>query len=140
MNQSQFSKLIAGLNLVVFERTKDTHFMPSFPLPNWAREVFPHLPHTQTVFDLATLDPFVENFLIDAKTFWHSTQNTHISSGIWTPTATHGNKIHLEMFAMHPDGCDVIVLKRTEKTDDKFATLLQRGREKSLQFESVNSG
>jgi len=135
MNQSQFSKLIAGLNLVVFERIQDTHFMPNFPLPNWALEVFPHLPHTQTVFDLATLDPFVENFLIDAKAFWNNTQNTHLASGIWTQTDTHRNEIHLEIFAMQPDGCDVIVFKQTEKADDKFATLLQRGREKSLQFE-----
>ncbi len=86
---------------------------------------------------LAELFPYIEVFLIEAQHLWHSDRFTKTSSNVWTEFDAWGNEYFLQAFAVNLNGADYILISPTDMSIEERQTLIQKAREKSLDYERL---
>tara|TARA_R110002072_G_C7975336_1_gene535319 strand:+ start:9009 stop:11198 length:2190 start_codon:yes stop_codon:yes gene_type:complete len=83
--------------------------------------------------------PFIENFLIDAKDIWNSSNQQTIRSGIWTELDQKNNEYQLEARACCIQGEAVLLIENHTPTFFKYQGVYQKARDIALLNEKLIS-
>jgi signal transduction histidine kinase len=125
---SIIDELFAALNVVVLERVENTAFKLVGIPPSWFVQFYADT-DLQQQFIPGQKFPVLENFLIDAETFWQENETGRIKSGIWTETDLLGEEFYLEASAICLNDKKILLIASNYK-EQQF--LLQKARENSL--------
>jgi hypothetical protein len=127
--------ILAGLELVVFERLPDGVFLrvaPGRP-PEWfSRLLVDGAPDAQTT--LAAAFPFLERFLPEAEAAWRHGDLRRMRSDPFTVTDPAGTEIGLLASAIAVGNRRFLVLEKSADVDER-QRMLQRAREDALAHE-----
>src|SRR6202021_878347 len=81
--------------------------------------------------------PFLENFLIDAESFWSSQTQGRIESGMWTEKTASGREISLDAAALWLDGKRILLVRNPQSKYAADARVLQTARDSLLEHERL---
>ncbi len=138
MNELIISELFAALDIVAMERLNDGFFKIIGNVPDWFINFYP-----EVVLKADKLLPgqkflFLENFLIDAESFWLTNCTGKIRSGAWNEVNISENECYLEASAVCLGDKKILLISLGEIADSQEKNLLlQKGREISLSYQSL---
>jgi hypothetical protein len=78
-----FADLLAALDIVVMERLSAGIFRLCGPAPAWFRCFYPEATSGQEDLRPGDVFLFLDNFLVDAESFWLAHRTGQLSSGAW---------------------------------------------------------
>ena len=125
--ESITDELFAALNVVVLERMENAAFKLVGTAPSWFVQFYPDTNLQQLM--PGQKFPVLENFLIDAETFWQENETGRIKSGIWAETDLLGEEFYLEASAVCLNEKKILLIASNYK-EQQF--LLQKARENNL--------
>jgi len=131
MNDSLLSDLLAALGVAVLQRTDGGAFRAEERQPDWFRQLFPEANATGA-FRPASIFHFLEHFLEEAELFWKSEQNGRITSGPWHEAERLPAGQYLEASALRVGNYQLLLLELSSVSYVEKQSLIQIGREKSL--------
>ena len=128
-------KILLSLDVATMERVDSSSFRLLGDPPEWFREICPGaiLGRVWPVEQFS----FLEDFLINAESFWQNGSEGRLKSGAWTDVDSAGREIHLEASAMCLDGRKILIIEPLRFEFDQIQMLAQRAREKSLDYERL---
>jgi diguanylate cyclase (GGDEF)-like protein len=130
-----FSDLLEMMGFLVMERLDAARFQIFGRIPEWFNQLFDmELSHEATLA-LEELSPFVENFATIAEQFWSESASGTLKSGPWTHIDQSGVERHLELSAVNLGGRKIMLVQLLGEDYHKKKDLLQRFREKGLDYE-----
>jgi len=137
MADTLLAHLTNALDLAVFRGQRGGALLPCSPLPHWYhRLVCPtdHLPDE-------AMSPFLEYFLAEADDFWHRCAQgedpQELDSGVWTEVDEAHREHHLKASAHWQGGQPLLLIQRAERQLEEQRSILQKARERSLEYESL---
>lgn len=86
---------------------------------------------------LAEASPFLENFLVDADSFWNSNRPGTVDSGIWTERGPGSSETQLEATALRLEGKPVLVIRNLAATYADRQRVFQTARDSLLDHERL---
>jgi len=124
------------VDCAVFIRTRCNHFVLEGGGGNWLSILLPNA-NTKIAFDITQNSLFLDDFLIDAESFWLTQQNSkQVKSGIWTEESN--NKcLYLEAFASKFENNCYLIIKNAEQSFFERRETLQVARELSISNDSM---
>lgn len=125
------------LETTVLARTPSGAFRLVGAPPAWLLRFIGTAPGTEADLDLAAASPFLDNFLIDAETFWARRHEGQLSSGPWTEVAPDGVEWTLEATALWLHQQALLLLHAPRFDLSVAQRLLQQGREQRLDYERL---
>ncbi len=132
MPQSIMADLFAALGMLVVERLPDNSLQVLGTLPDWLARVYPDISFAAGRLVLGNESPFLENFLIDAETFWQAQSPGVLRSGIWTETNPSGAEAHLEASAVCVGPRQILLVELLGPSYAEKQQIIQVGREAKL--------
>jgi signal transduction histidine kinase len=105
--------------------------------PDWLRSIWPNL--TAPDATLPGNSPFLENFLIDARTCWAAGGDKRARSGAWAEQTTDGTDVSLEATALTAGGEAILLLERLGEVFEAKKSILQKARETVIAYQRLNS-
>jgi signal transduction histidine kinase len=132
MPQSIMADLFTALGMLVVERLPDNSLRVLGTLPDWLARVYPDISFATGTLVLGTESPFLENFLIDAETFWRAQSSGVLRSGIWTETDPSGAEAHLEASAVCVGPRQILLVELLGPSYAEKQNIIQVGREAKL--------
>jgi signal transduction histidine kinase len=105
--------------------------------PNWLRAIWPTM--TAPEATLPGNSPFLENFLIDARTSWAAGGETRARSGPWIEQTADGTEFSLEATALTAGGQAILLLERLGEVFEAKKSMLQKARETVIAYQRLNS-
>ena len=81
--------------------------------------------------------PFLENFLIEAESFWSLQRQGRVESGTWVEKAADGREVPLEAAALWADGRRVLLVRHLESRYAAEQKVLQTARDSLLEHERL---
>lgn len=121
-------ELFAALNTVVMERLDDCCFKVVSAVPNWFIQFYPDV-ESHDRLTPGEQFPVLENFLIDAESFWQENQTGKLKSGIWVECDSAGQEFYLEASAVCLQERKILII--ASNYQDK-QSLIQKARENNL--------
>ncbi|KJH69721.1 sensor histidine kinase [Aliterella atlantica] len=137
MMQSIEANLFAALDIAVMEYTSDCCFRMVGALPDWLIEFYPEAAANQNNLLPGEKFPFLDNFIIDAEEFWHSSQTQPLKSNMWTETDPSGNEYHFEASAFRLNNTKLLLISLVEDAYQEKQFLLQKCRESNLNYDKL---
>lgn len=128
--ESIIDELFAALNVAVLERLASGSFKLIGTAPSWFVQFYPDTDLQQQLMPGQQF-PVLDNFLIDAETFWQENEKGRIKSGIWSETDLLGEEFYLEASAVCLNEKKILLITSNYK-EQQF--LLQKARENSLNY------
>ena len=106
-------------------------------VPEWFQREFDCFENTissprEISLSAEEFSPFLENFIIDAETFWQERSSQLLRSGIWTEKGKTGNEICLEATALFIDNRRIVLVESSEQTRSEKFQWLQTARQGQL--------
>jgi len=86
---------------------------------------------------LAEASPFLENFLVDAESFWNSDRPGSADSGVWIERGSGGSETPLEATALRLEGKPVLVIRNLAGTYADRQRVFQTARDSLLEHERL---
>src|ERR1700691_6140683 len=136
-SNSLFESFLADQGYALFESLGDGDFSAVGNCPAWCREAFDIQSKTGKRNRLAEDSPFLENFLVDAETFWNTKSEGSASSGNWTERDKNGRDIPLEAFALSLDGKKILILRNLSANFAEQQQWFQTARDSLLVHEQL---
>ena len=138
MEGSLLSKILSTLELLSLEWHSNSQLSVIGELPSWAEQEFACFkPLSQMDIAPDTFSLFLDNFLIDAQTFWRAQPSTILKSGVWTEIGSSGRELHLEAIALYirdnNQDRNILLVESATLSEEKFQWL-QTAREEQLHF------
>lgn len=128
--------LLNALDIVVFERQKNSSFRLLGTAPDWLRRLYPEDVFSQSRLDMGATFAFLKNFLCDAEAFWRQSASIgQLASGSWCETDATGQDCHLEAIATRLGTRQLLFLQRLGATYTAQQALLQKARETTLDYQ-----
>jgi PAS domain S-box-containing protein len=118
--------------MVVMERLEDGSFRLLGTIPEWLEPFLQGVYPMMTSFGLGENCPFMENFLIDAERFWSAKTSGHLKSGLLIAPSPSGDDYALEATAVLWKERKMMLIELCWLAEDEKQTLIQKGRELSL--------
>ncbi len=87
----------------------------------------------------ATVSPFLENFLIDARVFWAEEKIGRLRSGVWLEPTDKGTEQALEATAVHSEDRAFLVIEILGGKFNEQTKILQAARESHLESQRLRS-
>lgn len=135
MNESITADLFAALDIVVMEHLDDDSFSIIGTVPDWFTHFYPDIASERDRLTLGKKFPFMENFLIDAESFWMGNDLEPLKSGLWSEIDILGNECHLEATAVRLSNKKILLISLGElATYEEKQSLIQKGRQNSLSY------
>ena len=136
MGTVELSDIICSLDMAVLVRTDENTYTAMGTLPDWLDR---ELSGTTDRIELSGIYPYLEAFLPEAETFWdtHRDSSVTLTSDIWTETGNDGIERHYEASALTVKGEKILIIKSLGKAYDEKLAILQKAREKFLEFEKL---
>lgn len=136
MNESLTDALLAALNIVVMEQIDGGVFRIIGNIPNWFLNFYPNTALQRNKLILGESFLFLENFLIDAETFWREKRQGKLKSGVWSEIDILGQEFNFEASAIYLDNKKLLLISLGEIADNQEKQLIiQAGREISLNYQ-----
>lgn len=134
MNESITVDLFTALNIVVMEQLDDGSFKIIGTVPEWFMHFHPAVAGQDKLMPGKKF-PFLENFLIDAESFWSGNDAGPLKSGVWIEIDRAGNECYLEASAVRLPSNNILLLSLGEIASyEEKQFLIQRGRENNLSY------
>jgi PAS domain S-box-containing protein len=133
MIESEQADLLSALHMVAMERLEDGSFRLLGTTPEWFQPFFQGVYPVQTTYGLGENWPFLENFLIDAERFWGVETAGSLKSGLLIASSPSGDDYALEATAVHWKKRRIMLLELSWLAHTEKQTLIQKGRELSLE-------
>lgn len=130
-------RLLPFLDIVVVEQQPDGSFRGTIPFPQWFLDFFPDAHAPETSVDLETRSPFLGEFISRAAELWNTGEEGSLGSGSWTETDAQGNERTLHATAVCLSGRKILLIEPAKVPVAEAQVLLQKGRQKSLDFRTV---
>ena len=132
-----FSQLLSDMGMLVLDCKPGPVFTALNRIPDWFLQIHSAPLGADAVLDVATIFPFVANFIDDAEVFWRNPVEARLGSGIWTELDEHGNQHQLEAYALRFQDSRVLLLADLTASFDARHHVYQRAREIALEQERV---
>jgi hypothetical protein len=101
MNEGSIAAdLLAVLEVAVLDRPAAGELRLIGAVPEWFLRFRPEASSGPGTLSDALGSPFLENFLIDAESFWASNASGRLKSGLWTEAGPMGRDFHMEASAV----------------------------------------
>ena len=124
--------LIAALDIVVMERSDAETFRLIGTVPDWSRRFFPKVTSGQKELRPQKTFLFLENFLIDAESFWIENSTGRLKSGTLVEVDLLGSECAIEASALCLGEKKILLLKLLGTAYEERRALLQKARENTL--------
>ena len=118
------SQIYSLLDIAVFQRLEAGRFKPAGELPEWWTKFAKESSSEEISFQ--GMDPFLDNFLIDAEKVWTGRAGKRESSGIWQYESADGRELLLEAFAITSNVHNVLAFREYSRNDQQHT--IQQGR------------
>lgn len=128
-------RIFAALGYLVVEEGADELFHLLEPPPEWFEELWPAAADQSLL--LIERFPFLENFLIDAREFWHRKTAGLIRSGFWTEEDMGGKEWVLEATAACVDERRLLLIRWLGPSFEEWRSVLQEARERALECQRL---
>ena len=132
MTEPILSRLLEALDTLVLAIDEDGTYQNIGGSPNWVQELYPEAAGRGAGLRPGEMFPFLENFLIDAETFWRTQTDGRLKSGLWYETDPGGVECLLEATAVSLAGSRILIIEQLEAEGESSQRLLQTGREENL--------
>jgi diguanylate cyclase (GGDEF)-like protein len=130
-----FYDLLEMMGFLVMERISATKFHIFGQIPDWLSQIFDLERIDEVALDPQDLSPFFDDFATIADQFWSESASGMLKSGPWTETDKSGLESYLELSAVNLGGRKIMLLQLLGEDYHKKKDLLQRFREKGLDYE-----
>lgn len=124
--------LLGTLNLVVLERYDTNRFRLINTAPDWFIRFCPKTVFEKEVAWPPETFPFLENFLIDAESFWQKKTAGRLKSGTFVEIDGKGNECAIEASALFLGKREILLLELLGTAHEERQAMLQRARENIL--------
>ena len=133
MNEDAIAaELLAALEVTVLERPAAGQLRLMGRTPDWFARFRPEARSGSATFSDALGSPFLENFLVDAESFWASNASGRLKSGLWTEAGPLGTDFHLEASAVCVGDRKILLIEYRAIAQKEMQKLLQTVRSRSL--------
>jgi hypothetical protein len=133
MNEDAIAaELLAALEVTVLERPAPGQLRLMGRTPDWFARFRPEARSGSATFSDALGSPFLENFLVDAESFWASKASGRLKSGLWTEAGPLGTDFHLEASAVCVGDRKILLIEYRAVAQKEMQKLLQTVRSRSL--------
>ena len=126
------TELLDVMGIVMLEPASKDVFRLVGTAPEWFRQFYPEVLSGDEILRLPENFSFLENFLIDAETFWDKSINGRIKSGTFIETDLAGSDYALEVSALFLGGKKILLFELPGSSYEERKSLLQRARETTL--------
>jgi hypothetical protein len=133
MNEGSIAAdLLAVLEVAVFERPAAGELRLIGAVPEWLVRFRQEAASETGTSSDALGSPFLENFLIDAESFWASNASGRLTSGLWTETGPMGRDFHMEASAVSVGGKKILLIENRAVAYTEKQGVLQTARAQKL--------
>jgi len=126
------AELLAALEVTVLERPAAGELRLIGRTPDWFVRFRPEVRSGSGTFSDALGSAFLENFLVDAESFWASKTSGRLKSGLWTEAGPLGTDFHLEASAVCVGERKILLIEYQALAHKEMQNLLQSVRSRSL--------
>lgn len=134
MNEDAIAaELLAALEVVVLERPAAGELALIGKPPDWFARFRPEVRSGSGTFSDALGSAFLENFLVDAESFWAANTSGRLKSGLWTELGPLGTDFHLEASAVCVGERKILLIEYRGVAYKEMQNLLQSVRSRSMQ-------
>jgi signal transduction histidine kinase/HPt (histidine-containing phosphotransfer) domain-containing protein len=112
-------------------------FLPITKLPAWFSEIWAGAGNSSHLIPLSQISPFVENFLLEAETFWKSPDSAGCQSETWLEKSPSGREIPLQARALLLNEKRILALFSPDSQFREQVKVLQTARDASLDHERL---
>jgi hypothetical protein len=139
MEDFDFASLLYILDMAVLERQEDGAFRVVGHVPPWFLKDDRAVLTDVEAFHPEDYYPFFDSFLVEAESFWqdHPVDTLCLRSAPWAEGDFDEEAFHLEAMAIHVKNKKVILIRRLGKAFEEKALILQKAREKLLEYERI---
>ena len=132
MSEALLTDLLTALDVMVVERLPEgTYSVIGIP-PAWFSWLYTEAATNPNHLRLDLTSPFLENFLLDAETFWNEARPGQLKSGSWEEKGPSGKEDHLEATALCLGERKILLIELLGVAHEERRRLLQIAREKAL--------
>lgn len=135
MNEPVLSDVFEALGFMVMEPLGSSRYRLIGKAPDWFPGIFGTKSLEGDEIGLENISPFTEHFGPVAEQFWSGGDVEPLKSGAWVEIDEKGNEVNLELVAMNLKGKPVLLLQLLGQDHAEKRELLQRFREKGLDYE-----
>ncbi len=131
--------LLNSMDYAVFLRKRGSKelFIRLGKSPHWLQRLTEERRIDWGGVDLADLFPYIEVFFVEAQHTWHSDRFLKTASNVWTEFDASGEEYFLQAFAVNLNDHDYILISPTDISIEERQSLIQKAREKSLDYERL---
>lgn len=124
--------LLAVLEVAVLERQARGELRLIGTVPEWFVRFRPEAASGPRTFTDALGSPFLENFLVDAESFWASNGAGRLKSGLWTEAGPMGTDFHMEASAVCVGERRILLIEYRAVGYRETQSMLQTARSRKL--------
>ena len=137
MAKVKLEDILCMLDIVVMEKEKNGSFTLVGNAPEWFVYKEPKSLLKKNEFKPEDNYPFLESFLVDAEWFWTNqpADRKRFRSAPWVEEDKNGHEYYLEASAVLLDGKELLMIERLGDAYREKTVILQKAREKALEFE-----
>jgi hypothetical protein len=133
MNEDAIAaELLAALEVTVLERPAAGELRLIGTTPDWFARFRPEARSGSGTFSDALGSAFLENFLVDAESFWAAKTSGRLKSGLWTEVGPLGTDFHMEASAVCVGERKILLIEYRGVAYKEMQNLLQSVRSRSL--------
>ncbi len=136
MTKINIHGLFEALDYVVWEEKRDRSFRNLTPPPSWYQQLIPPVPFGSS-FRPEVRFPFLENFLIDARSVWVKESSAPLRSEPWTEIDTAGRELAIRAIAVSLAGRKFLLLELYSEQLEEKREILQKARERGVEFQRL---
>jgi PAS domain S-box-containing protein len=136
-NEGIASDLFSTLDMLALERLKDGSFRLIGAVPEWFERLYPAAISDPEYLRLTEKLIFLESFLTEAEGFWAANRSGRLKSGSWSETDASGVEHHLEASAICLAERKVLLIEPLKFTHEEVQAIVQKAREKSLDYQRL---
>lgn len=135
MTEPVLFDLLETLGFMVMEPSSDNRLRVLGRIPSWFTATFGSEAFDNNEIVLENISPFVDHFGPLAHQHWTDSSLGILKSGPWVETDSDGREINLELLALNLNGKPTLLLQLLGQEYFEKRELLQRFREKGLDYE-----
>lgn len=129
--------ILAALDIAAMERLEDGEFALIGEAPHWLIDFWPQAAEKGASIRLQETFIFLEQFLLDAESFWDSGKAGLLRSGVWTEAYSTGKEYNLEASALRWDERRLLIIERLRSAYGDIQSLAQKARDHNLDYDRL---
>jgi PAS domain S-box-containing protein len=131
------SELLYSLDVLALERLPDGSFTLIGAVPAWVDYLYPSAFSGPDNSKLTEKPIFLESFLAMAEEFWATSTDGRLKSGSWCEFDARGVEHNLEASAICLGDSKILLIEPLKFTHEEMQAIVQKAREKSLDYQRL---